>query len=82
MFWGGREGYQTLLNTDLKKELDNMVTICFCFFPFLSEFVLINNLSGILWQATFLKLAAEYKKKLGFNGICWLYPYLSAFKFP
>lgn len=24
VFWGGREGYQTLLNTDLKKELDNM----------------------------------------------------------
>ena len=35
MFWGGREGYQTLLNTDLKKELDNMVTICFCLFPFI-----------------------------------------------
>lgn len=25
VFWGGREGYQTLLNTDLKKELDHMV---------------------------------------------------------
>lgn len=24
VFWGGREGYQTLLNTDLKKELDHM----------------------------------------------------------
>lgn len=24
VFWGGREGYQTLLNTDMKKELDNM----------------------------------------------------------
>lgn len=24
VFWGGREGYETLLNTDMKKELDNM----------------------------------------------------------
>ncbi|KAH7441673.1 hypothetical protein KP509_03G048400 [Ceratopteris richardii] len=24
VFWGGREGYQTLLNTDMKKELENM----------------------------------------------------------
>ncbi len=24
VFWGGREGYQTLLNTDVKKELDHM----------------------------------------------------------
>ena len=24
VFWGGREGYETLLNTDLKFELDNM----------------------------------------------------------
>lgn len=24
VFWGGREGYETLLNTDVKKELDNM----------------------------------------------------------
>lgn len=23
VFWGGREGYQTLLNTDLKGELDH-----------------------------------------------------------
>lgn len=26
VFWGGREGYETLLNTDVKKELDNMAT--------------------------------------------------------
>lgn len=26
VFWGGREGYQTLLNTDLKKELDHMAS--------------------------------------------------------
>ena len=24
MFWGGREGYETLLNTDLKLEMDNL----------------------------------------------------------
>lgn len=24
VFWGGREGYQNLLNTDMKRELDNM----------------------------------------------------------
>ncbi|QDU92688.1 xylose isomerase [Lignipirellula cremea] len=24
VFWGGREGYQTLLNTDLKREIDHM----------------------------------------------------------
>ena len=24
VFWGGREGYETLLNTDMKRELDNL----------------------------------------------------------
>lgn len=42
VFWGGREGYQTLLNTDMKKELDHL--------------------------ATFLRFAADYKKKIGFQG--------------
>lgn len=42
VFWGGREGYQTLLNTDVKRELDHM--------------------------GSFFKMAAEYKKKIGFNG--------------
>lgn len=27
VFWGGREGYQTLLNTDLKKECDHMAAM-------------------------------------------------------
>jgi len=27
VFWGGREGYETLLNTDLKRELDNLATL-------------------------------------------------------
>jgi len=42
VFWGGREGYQCLLNTDVKAELDHM--------------------------GTFFKLAAQYKKKIGFDG--------------
>ena len=27
VFWGGREGYQSLLNTDMKKECDHMATM-------------------------------------------------------
>ncbi len=42
VFWGGREGYQTLLNTDMRRELDHL--------------------------ARFLHMAADYKKKIGFNG--------------
>lgn len=42
VFWGGREGYQTILNTDIKKELDHF--------------------------AAFLKMAVDYKKKIGFGG--------------
>lgn len=39
VFWGGREGYQSLLNTNIKEELDNM--------------------------AEFLRMAVNYKKKIG-----------------
>ena len=42
VFWGGREGYQNLYNTDLRREFDNL--------------------------ALFLKLAVDYKKKIGFTG--------------
>lgn len=42
VFWGGREGYDTLLNTNTKLELDN--------------------------YATMLRLARDYKKKIGFSG--------------
>jgi len=42
VFWGGREGYETLLNTDLKREQEQM--------------------------ATFLRMAVEYKLKVGFEG--------------
>ena len=27
MFWGGREGYETLLNTDMKFEQDNIARL-------------------------------------------------------
>lgn len=30
VFWGGREGYQSVLNTDIKRELDHMVRIMLC----------------------------------------------------
>jgi len=42
VFWGGREGYETLLNTDMGRELDHL--------------------------AMLLKMAVEYKKKIGFEG--------------
>lgn len=48
VFWGGREGYQSLLNTDMKRELDHM--------------------------ARFLRLAADYKKEIGFKGTLLIEP--------
>ncbi len=42
VFWGGREGYETLLNTDMALEQDNL--------------------------ARFLKMAVDYKYKIGFAG--------------
>lgn len=48
VFWGGREGYQTLLNTDVKRETDHL--------------------------ATFLRMAVEYKEKIGFKGQLLLEP--------
>jgi xylose isomerase len=48
VFWGGREGYETLLNTDLKRELDHL--------------------------GAFLKMAVDYKKKIGFNGQFYIEP--------
>lgn len=47
-FWGGREGYHTLLNTNLKLEL--------------------NNLSK------FMKMAVDYKKKIGLEGMLLIEP--------
>lgn len=48
VFWGGREGFTTLLNTNLKQELDQ--------------------------YAMFLRMAADYKKKIGFNGTLLIEP--------
>ncbi len=42
VFWGGREGYETLLNTNTAFELDNL--------------------------GRFLKMAVDYKHKIGFEG--------------
>lgn len=48
VFWGGREGYETLLNTDTEAELNHL--------------------------ATLLKMAADYKKKIGFEGTLLIEP--------
>ena len=28
VFWGGREGYQCWLNTDMQRELDHLASLC------------------------------------------------------
>ncbi|MCI0747765.1 MAG: xylose isomerase [Verrucomicrobia subdivision 3 bacterium] len=48
VFWGGREGYTTLLNTDLKREMDHL--------------------------GTFMHMAVDYKKELGFKGPFYIEP--------
>ena len=48
VFWGGREGYSNLYNTDLKRELDHL--------------------------AKFLRMAADYKKQIGFKGQFYIEP--------
>ena len=48
VFWGGREGYSTLLNTNLKREMDHL--------------------------ATFLHMAVDYKKKIGFDAPFYIEP--------
>ena len=48
VFWGGREGYMTLLNTDVKREIDHL--------------------------AHFLRMAVDYKEKIGFKGQFLLEP--------
>ena len=47
-FWGGREGYASLINTDLKRELDHL--------------------------ATFLHMAVDHAKKIGFTGQFYIEP--------
>lgn len=48
VFWGGREGYQSLLNTNMQRELDHL--------------------------SRFLHMAAEHKKKIGFDGALLIEP--------
>jgi len=48
VFWGGREGFQTPLNTKIRQELDNL--------------------------ASFLKMAVDYKKKIGSNAALLIEP--------
>lgn len=48
VFWGGREGYKSLLNTDLGREMDHL--------------------------GTFLNLAVEHKKAIGFKGQFYIEP--------
>ncbi len=48
VFWGGREGYMSLLNTKMKTEIDNM--------------------------ATFLHMAKDYGRSIGFNGNFFIEP--------
>jgi xylose isomerase len=48
VFWGGREGYQCLWNTDMKRELDHL--------------------------ATFMHMAVEYAKEIGFTGQFYFEP--------
>ncbi len=47
-FWGGREGYATLLNTDMAREIKHL--------------------------ASFLHMAVDYKKKIGFEGQFYIEP--------
>jgi xylose isomerase len=47
-FWGGREGYSTLWNTDLKREMDHL--------------------------ATFLHMAVDHAKAIGFKGQFYIEP--------
>jgi xylose isomerase len=48
VLWGGREGYETLLNTDLKREQEQL--------------------------ARFLRLVADHKKEIGFEGTLLIEP--------
>lgn len=47
-FWGGREGYATLWNTDMRRELEHL--------------------------AQLLRMAVDYKKKIGFEGQFYIEP--------
>lgn len=68
VFWGGREGYQSLLNTDVRRELDHMAT----FFK-----MAVGKCGGSLASLCCLRFVSlhewmyyplAYKKKIGFTG--------------
>ena len=58
MFWGGREGYQTLLNTDIRRELDHMGAF----------FKMVVGMSFLHTQNYNYFFILDYKKKIGFTG--------------
>jgi hypothetical protein len=67
VFWGGREGYQTLLNTDLKRELDHLVRVGpILLFPLCLCFTLWHKLFAhfLLCRLTFFKLLLTTRRRL------------------
>ena len=64
MFWGGREGYQSLLNTDLKRELDHMGT----FFKMAVDY---KNKIGFKGQLLIEPKPKEPMKHQYDYGGCW-----------
>jgi len=61
VFWGGREGYQTLLNTDMKRELDHLVWVPFCIFFTLWQKLFAHLLD--LSRLTFFKLLLTTRRR-------------------
>lgn len=52
VFWGGREGYQSLLNTDMERELDHLVCSPILAFLTLKDLLLLTSLVsvGLPWS--------------------------------
>lgn len=69
VFWGGREGYFSLLNTNVRKELDHMAIF---FKMAISEYFLPYMLSmrrQLLFVYNYLRICLpDYKEKIGFEG--------------
>lgn len=63
VFWGGREGYQTLLNTDMKRELDHLV-----------EHNFLYNIFAAFYVKIILKISLTTNSFLGCfsSSVCWL----------
>lgn len=79
VFWGGREGYQTLLNTDMKRELDHLVRVgpillillCLCFTLWYKLFAHLLDLSRL----TSFKLLLTTRRRLDSTVISVLFVY-------